>query len=334
VPGLLAPDAAVVERILRSSELRAKHAAAISEAVRQGNYAGINLDYHAVSPSLKEEFTDFVTQLAAALEADGRTLTLTLPAPQGRGEDIDEGAYDWKQLGALAETIELLGELDQELYFQRAEDALDYVTARVDRSKVLLTIPSHSVERGSDGLRTMPLIEALAIAGAVTAQAEGAVTPSAQVRLISSNLASSEGASGMHWDETARAVTFKYPGLGGQRTVWIANEFSAAFRIALAQKFGLGGVVISDASVEGGGGNVWPAVQRALDEQQSVLSTPNGEILTPTWATGAGALSAASGEEVTWTAPAEDGAYEVMLIVSDGVIRAAQRIALEVATPE
>jgi hypothetical protein len=158
----------------------------------------------------------------------------------------------------------------------------------------------------------------------------GDITPGASVQLVTQNLASSEGASGMQWDDQARAVTFSYPGRGGKRTVWIANQFSAAFRLELAQRFGLGGVSINDVSTEGGGADVWAPVQQLSDSGSLTLSRPNGKLFTPAWTASDGTLDPADGDSTTWTAPQKAGTYNVVLIVSDGVERAGQQISLDV----
>ncbi|MEX2246301.1 MAG: hypothetical protein WEC75_06410 [Dehalococcoidia bacterium] len=331
VPGIVAPRAEVVDDILRSSDLRARHATAIADVVKQGNFAGINVDYRLVNASLRDQFTDFVDQLHEALQADGRTLTLTLPMPVVEGGDADTGAYDWERLGSLADSIEMGGELDQELYFQNTEAALDFVTKSVDPNKILITVTSLSVERGGDGLRTMALDEALTLASQILARIEGTVAPSSPVQLLAQNLATSEGASGLQWDDTGRAVTFSYPGRGGKRTVWIANQFSAAFRLELAQRYGLAGVAFTDVSIEAGGADVWAPVQQLADSGSVTLSKPNGGLLVPSWASPDGQLSATEGDSVTWTAPATAGPFEVTLVVSDGVVRVGQGVVIEVA---
>ncbi|MBF6600581.1 MAG: hypothetical protein IVW36_08730 [Dehalococcoidia bacterium] len=333
VPAIVAPSADTVNAILRSPQLRARHAQAIAAAVKQGNFAGIDIDYHSVAPEQKDQFTDFVSQLAMALHADQRTLTLTLPAPMSKNGSIDAGAYDWAKLGQLADSIEIATNIDQELYFQDTEAALNYITGKVDPAKLLLTISSLSVERGGDGLRTMSLNDALTLASQVSTDVAASIAPSSPVKLTAQDLAQSAGASGMRWDDTARAVTFSYAGRGGKRTVWIANRFSAAFRLQLAQRFSLGGVVISDVAAEDGGGDVWPAVSELADSGAVRLTKPNGALFTPSWQAADGALSAKSGESVIWTAPAKAGTYQVTLIVSDGVVRAAQKVTLDVVAP-
>jgi hypothetical protein len=333
VPVIVAPSADVVDGILRSTDTTNAHAAAIADQVKTGNFAGIDVDYRNVNPTLKDRFTAFVSQLAQDLHADGRTLTLTLPMPSTTNGTIDAGAYDWEQIGKLADSIELAGELDQELYFQNTQAALDYIVSKVDRSKVLLSISSLSVERGGDGLRTMPLNEALTIASQVAVKTTGDILPNADVQLEATNLAAAENASGIHWDDQARSVTFSYQGRGGKRTVWVSNQFSAAFRLALAQQYNLGGVTINDVSTQGGGADVWAPVQQLSDAGNLTLSRPNGELLAPTWSTGDGSLSPQVGDTTVWKAPAAPGSYQVVLIVGDGVVRVGQQVAIDVVAP-
>lgn len=330
VPAVVPLDPQVVDTILRSTELQATHAQAIADKVREGNFSGIDIDYRGVNPTLRAQFTEFVTLLKKDLGAQGRSLTLTLPMPESKDGSFNTGAYDWEALGKVADTIELGGEVDQELYFQNTEPALNYIVGKVDRAKVLLTISSLSVERGSDGLRTMPLDDALALATVANVKTAGDIAPGGRVQIIAQNLAPSENASGMRWDDAARAVTFRYPGRGGTRTVWIANAFSAAFRLDLAQRYNLGGVVISDVS--SAAADVWTPVQQLSDAGAVTLSRPNGELLTPAWTANAGSLAPQTGDTVTWTAPAAAGAYTVTLIVSDGVVRAGQVLSLDVVS--
>jgi hypothetical protein len=330
VPGIVSPDPTIVDAILRSDQLRTAHAVAIAEKVESGNYAGISIDYRAVNPALREQFTSFVQALGEALDEKGRTLTLTLPMPARTEGEFDTGAYDWEKLGAAADSIEMAGELDQELYFQNTEAALEYVLDRVDKSKLLLTVTSMSVERGGDGLRAMPLESALALASTAAVKTETEIVAGSPVQLVAQNLAQGEGASGMLWDEAARAVTFSYPGRGGKRTVWLANHFSAAFRVELAQRFGLAGVAVDNVALEDGAADVWTPIRELSDTGSLTLSKPNADRFAPQWSAAQGTLSATSGDAVTWTAPQEPGSYEIALTVSDGVVRVEQRFSLEV----
>jgi hypothetical protein len=133
----------------------------------------------------------------------------------------------------------------------------------------------------------------------------------------------------MLWDGVARSVTYSYPGRGGKRTMWIANRFSSGYRLELAQRYELAGVVVTDVSVASGGADVLVPIREMADTGDLELTTPNGDLFTPSWTASTGTLSASSGDSVTWTPPAGSG--EITLIVSDGVVRVGQRVVLEVA---
>jgi hypothetical protein len=332
VPGIITFEPAAVDNIMRSTEIRNAHVEAIVEQVREGNYSGISVGYLSVSAALREEFTMFVSDLAAALHDDGRTLTLTLPMPLRVDGEFDTGAYDWEALGSVVDSIEMSAELDQELYFQNTEAALAYVTERVPPGKILLSMTSQSVERGGDGIRQVGYGDALITASAIGMGTDGDIFPGTPVELVAQNLATGDGVSGMTWNDTARAVTFSYPGLGGKRTMWIANAFSAAFRVELAHRYGLGGIVVTDASVEGGGADVWAPIRELADNGSVSLAKPNGDFFAPSWSATEGAITPALGDAVTWTA-ADPGSHEITVVISDGIVRLGQRVAVNVSAP-
>ena len=99
----------------------------------------------------------------------------------------------------------------------------------------------NSRERSAEGVRSLTLHEALAFASAVESRAGEAVGPGEVVSVAAVNLDRDAGNSGLYWDNEARAVTFAYEARGGPRTVWLENRYSAAFRLDLASRYGLGG---------------------------------------------------------------------------------------------
>jgi hypothetical protein len=153
------------------------------------------------------------------------------------------------------------------------------------------------------------------------------------VVIIGRNIFQDEGASGLRWDDSAYAVSFTYPSRGGQRTVWLENAFSLAFRLDLARRFGLGGVSIDDASQNPVAPSVWEVLRNYAETGSVNLVQPNGVVLRPTWQIQAGSSEPTQKGNVVWRAPTQPGAYDVALVVSDGIIRAMQKIVLEVQGP-
>ena len=319
--------------ILASPELRAAHVEAILNFVREGGFAGIDLDYRSVDPIRATAFAALVGELSAGLREEGHTLSLTLPLPVRRGEEWDTLGVAWEELAPLVAAIKLAPELGQDRYYGRVEEALAFLVPRVGSSKLLLTVGSLSRERGVDGLRTLTLTDALTLASAPLLQANSPVAPEATVRVVGQNLASETGATALHWDDTARAVAFSYVGLGGERTVWLANAFSEGFKLDLARRYQLGGVAVEDVSRQAGDADIWPALQQYAQTGEVELVKPNGSLLQPRWTASGGALEGDSGASVTWRAPPEDGTYTLTFIVSDGVALVGQELRVTVGSP-
>jgi hypothetical protein len=134
----------------------------------------------------------------------------------------------------------------------------------------------------------------------------------------------------LRWDDQADAVSFQYPGSGGQHTVWLENSFSLAFRLDLARRYGLGGVAIDNVAQDPKAPEFWDPLRSFADSGTVSLVQPNGVLLRPSWNVQAGNPQPENKGNLVWTAPAQPGTYDIELIVSDGVIRAEQKITLTV----
>ncbi len=330
ISALTPSEGEALNAILASPELRTQHVQAILAFARENSVAGIDLDYRALDPVREADFVSLVQELSTGLRGEGRTLSLTLPMPERQGDAWDTLGFDWPALMPHVTVAKLAPEEDPEQYHQRTEEALAYLVARVPSSKLLLVVASLSSERGAVGMRTLTVTEALSLASTPVVQPTGPVAPEATVQLVGQNLAEELGASELRWDDGARAVVFSYAGLGGERTVWIANVFSEAFKLDLARRYQLGGVAVADVSQSAADANIWPAVRQYAETGEVVLIEPNGGLLQPQWTATGGTLESYTGAKVTWRAPAESGVYTLTLIVSDGVMRVGQRLQLQV----
>lgn len=322
-----------VNAILASPNLREVHINALVQLSLQTGNTGIDLDYRNINPARKADLTSFVGLLATSLHQNSRTLTLTLPTPAKAGVSWDTGAYDWEALSTQADLIKLVGESDPSIYFARMDEVIKYLDPRVDLKKVSLVISRRSIEKGTDGLISMSLNDALVLASTIELRTTAAITPGTSVVIVGKNIYQDDGATGVTWDPAAFAVSFAYPGRGGQRTVWIENSLSVAFKLDLVRRYGLGGVAFDDISNDPTAADIW-AVVRTFGESGTVqLVAPNSTMLRPTWQVQAGSTDTGQKGNIVWKAPAQAGAYDIALIVSDGVIRAQQKIVLEVRAP-
>jgi spore germination protein YaaH len=96
-----------VPAILLSPERRSQHVRNIVEEVLANDYDGIDIDYESLDSSLREEYSAFITELATALHAQGKLLTIAVHA-----KDCDYcglgGFQDWKVLGQAVDRLRIM----------------------------------------------------------------------------------------------------------------------------------------------------------------------------------------------------------------------------------
>lgn len=317
-----------VNRMLATPQGITAHIRAVAAAADGTDAAGVEIAYTAVDPARRAAFTSFIEQLAAQLGQRSRRLVVALPAPNG----ADTGAYDWPALSRVVEALWLRGPDDPAAYYQRLEAGLDAQRkAGADLSKLSLIIDRASREKSAEGIATVSLRDVLTIATTMRAQLDAGVKPGSTVAITGMNIDRDAGNTGLRWDEQARAVSFGYAGRGGPRTVWIENRFSAAFRLDLARRFGLGGVTVAQGAQDDTLPDLWNVVARFVEEGRSTLELPYGPYLQPEWLPTEGLIEGDGAKgSVTWRAPERPGVYTIRLVVSEGTVFVGQEIAIRV----
>lgn len=325
-------DADAANRVMASPDLRSEQMNAILKMVEDGHFDGVDLDYGALDPLRKDDFSEFVANLAEQIHRRNLKLTLTAPLPVQQGTAWDTGAYDWTRLSQAADFIKVVPEQDPSRYYKRTEQALTFLIddRKIAPAKLVLVVSALGREKGGEGIRALTALEALSLASTLTAKNGTEVRPGQSVVISGENVDTGGGASGIGWDDGALAVSFTYPGLGGARTVWIENVFSVGLRLDLAARYHLGGVAVDDVSTAAGAADIWPVVQEFIDSGNVSLVKPNGTLFVPHWEADGGSLQGGDDGSVTWTAPADPGTYTVTLVVSDGIARVGQRLRLTV----
>jgi hypothetical protein len=326
-------EAAAVTRILGDPAAITRHVQAIVSAARTANAKGVHIDYTAIESSRRAEFTAFIEQLAGQLRPAGLGLVVTVGTPASAS---DPGGYDWVPLAAAADALWLRPPSDPAAYYELLEPALQAKRdSGFDLSKVILVVDRSSRDRSGEGVSPISQRDALAIASELQTQLEQGITPGTAVTLLATNVNQGDGDSGLQWDERARSVSFTYSERSNQHTVWVENRFSMAFRLDLARRYGLGGVVVQSGAKDDTLPDVWNLISQFLEDGKVRLELPYGPYLQPRWQATEGniELGAATGIAV-WNAPAQPGVYEITLVVSDGAIFVGQQLSLRVAEPQ
>ncbi len=318
--------ASAVNDILKDDQRRAKHINEITSLVQKGGFDGIDVEYSAVNVDLKDQFTDFIQGLADSLHRGSKRLSITLPPPTNQ-----RLAYDWKKLGEAVDLVKVLPIADPVSYWQTMPGAMGQITGEVDPRKVMLVVSPFSIEADGGGAKPIGFLQAMALAAdaAVREPNPADIKSGVTVRLVAKNLDEGEGASPIRWSDDAAALSFA---LGGneRRRVFIENSFSFAFKLELAQAYGLAGVAVSDASAASDVANPWPTVNELVSSATVTLRRPNDNSLLPLWqAPEGGDLGAGAGTTATWIAP-KAGQYNIVLVVSDGERRFGRKTLIEV----
>ena len=314
----------LVEAILSDSRSRSNHVQQIVKKVAESKAPGIDIAYLDLRADQRASFVLFVAELSDQLRKQGKILTLTLPSPvKVPAQDrIDEGAYDWTELGKAAEILQIAPFRDQSTYRKDMPEILQYLASRVPANKLVLTVTPYASEKAAEGVRKLSLAEAMGIATKLSIRGQGQrLETSTNVEVVGVNIDKKDNLTGIVWDPVTACVAFTYKN-NGARTVWIENFFSVGFKLELIPKFGLGGVAVEDASDDINLGNIWAAVVPFVASGQPVLLQPNSGDLIPKWSASKGTIEGGpQGPKgsVTWVTPAEPGTYKVTLQLSDGV---------------
>lgn len=312
----------IVKSLLATPALRSGHVQAIVKQVNNLNLAGIDIDYEDLAVTDRTSFALFVKELGQALHQNNKQLTLTLAPPLKTADRIDDGAYDWAQLGQAADLLQITPYRDQGKYRTDMPDILTYLTQQVPPNKLVLTVTPYATEKAADGIRTMSISDAMTIATRLSIRAgtDGKINANSVVDVVASNISKADGRSGVTWDTASATVAFTYENSGG-RTVWLEDFFSIGFKLEFIPQFKLGGVAVEDATDNQYLGDIWSALVPFITSGQPVLMQPNSKDLQPVWTASAGTVQDTLKGAIKWSTPAEPGSYTITLSLSDGVAR-------------
>jgi spore germination protein YaaH len=101
---------APVAAMLHDQARMRSHIADIVGIVQRERFAGIDIDYEDLRATDRDAFSDFVQQLATALHADNKTLSVAVFAKtDDAGSDPRNVAQDYAAIGRAADQVRLMG---------------------------------------------------------------------------------------------------------------------------------------------------------------------------------------------------------------------------------
>ncbi len=102
-------DAQRVSLVVNDPARRAQHIADILALVNDNDYDGIDIDYESLNPTDRDAFSLFIEELALALHAEGKLLSIAVHAKtDDAGAWSGAAAQDWTRLGAAVDSFKIM----------------------------------------------------------------------------------------------------------------------------------------------------------------------------------------------------------------------------------
>jgi spore germination protein len=249
-------DYPAIARILHNPALMRQHVNAIVALVQRQNYAGIDIDYEELHAGDRQAFTQLITELAGALHAHGKILSVAVfPQTATPSSSQSNAAQDYAAIGKAADQVRIMG-----YNFHWANSApgatapigwirslLRYATSQMPASKVVLGIPLFGYDwpDGQASAATISWLQALRL--------------------------SRQYHSAAIYNKASQAPYFSYVGGGRSHTVWFENAASSRAKFEAVKGYGLGGVYLWMYGYEDPA--TWPALHAVLPTSGSGASS-------------------------------------------------------------
>ncbi len=245
-------DITTIESLITHQRLRAEHSARITELVLYNQFDGVFIDYRGLSPEHRADFARFIAELSYSFAPHGLRLGVVIPAEASADGFWERGAYDWRQLGAAADYIQLRAIIDPAAYRPQGAgsvaDLLRQLTGNIARNKVLLGLSVRSVREVGDLQRRIGWHDAFAALGDVIVTAAevsqtGSIEPGAVIRAsLSGYAARADDERDIqttyidYHDESAAAIS----------RIWLTDSAALRHRLDSVDSAGIGGVAFID----------------------------------------------------------------------------------------
>ena len=219
-----------LDKALGTPIARRRHIAEIVALVQAMGFDGVNIDYEALRPDQRDEFSAFIKELSSTLHAEGKIVGVSLlPKTTDVDPDFENGsaAQDWAALSQHADHLYLM------TYEEHWEDSEPGSVASLPWMKeVLLYARSQSPASKLFGCLLMYVYDC-----AAGRKAEGLTYT--QVR----NLVASHQLQ-PRWDATAGSWYFSYADQDGTHHVWYEDATSVQEKVDLLQSLGITHVAV------------------------------------------------------------------------------------------
>lgn len=220
-------DGAAVSRILADPLLTAFNIGQLVDLAVGRGYDGIDLDYEDLRATDRGAYTSFVQQLAAALHARGKLLTVNVYAKTAEpGTWEGPRAQDWWAIGQAADQVRVM---TYEYSWSTSPpgpiapvgwvaDVMAFARSMIPAGKIMQGVPFYGYDWVGQQGTPLVWLEAMALAG-------------------------QHGAT-VNWDGASASPWFQYTAKSTRHTVWFENAASVNAKLQVANAYDVGGVTL------------------------------------------------------------------------------------------
>lgn len=247
-------DPVTVSQLINDPEAAARHISSIVNLVVSKHYDGIDLDYEQLNDGDRDAFSRFVKDLASALHAEGKTLSVTVhPKTSDTGFPNGPTAQDWSRIGQVADQVRIMvydyhwatsspGPIAP---INWVKQVAAYAVTTIPGDKIILGFGLYGYDWGADRADTLVWEDLMWLAG--------------------------QYGSSVNWDEASMSPWFEYTDSNGiQHNVWFENNESISAKLDIVNEYGVGGVHFWHLGGEDP--QVWEVVQAKLAIQPRYAS--------------------------------------------------------------
>ncbi|KXK53424.1 MAG: glycoside hydrolase family protein [Chloroflexi bacterium OLB13] len=148
-------DVQTVVDLIRDPALRQAHILNLVSVAISSGFDGLFVEYRGLPLDIRDEFSDFVSELKQAFSSNGLLLGVIVPAPENTGGEWDTGVFDWRVIGQVTDYLQVDLGLDPLAFApgpdQRIEALFRWATREVSRYKLLAGLNALSLRETRGG---------------------------------------------------------------------------------------------------------------------------------------------------------------------------------------
>jgi spore germination protein len=259
-------DGQAVSRMLHDPAQVREHVNAIVGLVDREKFNGIDIDYEELPATDRAQFTQFVHDLAGALHAHGKVLSVAVfPQEAGNSSKPQSSAQDYAAIGKAADQVRIMGYnyhwatsapgATAPVHWVRS--VVSYAKTQMPASKVVLGVPLFGYDWPHG-------------------RSDGRPASAQAVSWLQALRLSRQHDVAASYDKAQQAPHFTYSAGGKPHTVWFENAASSRAKFQIVQGDQIAGTYLWMYGYEDPG--TWPALRATLPVAGSGASSTSREV--------------------------------------------------------